>query len=133
MNKDLFFLSNFYIILYWWNFLFRKSRFMVFSSLIFIYAFLPLTLLFYALIKKNNLRNYILLIASIIFYTWGEPTYVLILIGMTFIDWISALIIQNACEKERFGQTAPHHLPHGIAQQTARGNLLGTLARQRHG
>ena len=73
---------------------------MVFSSLIFIYAFLPLTLLIYALTKKNNIRNYILLIASIIFYTWGEPTYVLILVGMTFIDWISALIIQNACEKE---------------------------------
>ncbi len=74
---------------------------MVFSSLIFIYAFLPLTLLIYALCKKNQTRNYILLIASVIFYTWGEPTYVLILIGMTFIDWISALIIQNACEKER--------------------------------
>ena len=74
---------------------------MVFSSLIFIYAFLPITLLFYVLTKKNSVRNYILLIASIIFYTWGEPTYVLILIFMTFIDWLSALIIQNACEKER--------------------------------
>lgn len=74
---------------------------MVFSSLIFIYAFFPLTLLFYALAKKNETRNYILLIASLVFYAWGEPTYVLILIGMTFVDWISALILQNVCEKER--------------------------------
>ena len=74
---------------------------MVFSSLIFIYAFLPLTLLVYAFCKKNQTRNYILLAASIVFYTWGEPVYVLILIGMTFLDWVSALIIQNACEKER--------------------------------
>ena len=74
---------------------------MVFSSLIFIYAFLPITLLIYAVGKKTNLRNYILLIASLVFYTWGEPTYVLILITMTFIDWLSALLIQNLFEKDR--------------------------------
>ena len=74
---------------------------MVFSSLIFIYAFLPLTLLIYAVGKKTSIRNYILLVASLVFYTWGEPVYVLILIAMTFIDWLSALTIQNACEKER--------------------------------
>lgn len=74
---------------------------MVFSSLIFIYAFLPITLLIYAIAKKNSVRNYILLISSLVFYTWGEPLYVLILIGMTFIDWLFALIIQNTCEKEK--------------------------------
>ena len=55
----------------------------------------------YAVGKKTNLRNYILLIASLVFYTWGEPLYVLILIAMTFIDWLSALLIQNVCEKSR--------------------------------
>ena len=74
---------------------------MVFSSLIFIYAFLPVTLLLYVAGKKTNIRNYILLIASLVFYTWGEPVYVLILIAMTFIDWISALLIQNVCERPR--------------------------------
>ncbi len=74
---------------------------MVFSSLIFIYAFLPITLMLYAVGKKTNLRNYILLIASLVFYTWGEPVYVLILVAMTFIDWISALLLQNVCEKKR--------------------------------
>lgn len=74
---------------------------MVFSSLIFLYAFLPITLMLYAVGKKTNLRNYILLIASLVFYTWGEPVYVLILVAMTFIDWLSALLIQNVCEKVR--------------------------------
>ncbi len=74
---------------------------MVFSSLIFIYAFLPVTLLLYAAGKKTNIRNYILLIASLVFYAWGEPVYVLILITMTFIDWLSALLIQNVCERPR--------------------------------
>ena len=78
---------------------------MVFSSLIFIYAFLPVTLMLYAVGKKTNLRNYILLIASLVFYTWGEPLYVLILITMTFIDWLSALLIQNVCEKVRTKKT----------------------------
>ncbi|MBR2876424.1 MAG: MBOAT family protein [Clostridia bacterium] len=78
---------------------------MVFSSLIFIYAFLPLTLVFYALGQKNNIRNYILLVASLIFYTWGEPVYVLILIAMTFIDWVAALLIQNVCEKSSSKKT----------------------------
>ena len=74
---------------------------MVFSSLIFIYAFLPITLMLYAISKKTNLRNYILLFASLVFYTWGEPLYVLILIAMTFIDWLAAILIENAQEKER--------------------------------
>ena len=74
---------------------------MVFSSLIFIYAFLPVTLMLYAVGKKTNLRNYILLLASLVFYTWGEPLCVFILIVMTFIDWLSALLIQNVCEKVR--------------------------------
>ncbi len=74
---------------------------MVFSSLIFIYAFLPVTLMLYAIGKKTNVRNYILLLASLVFYTWGEPVYVLILITMTFVDWFSALLIQGAQENVR--------------------------------
>ncbi len=74
---------------------------MVFSSLIFIYAFLPVTLMLYAIGKKTSIRNYILLLASLVFYTWGEPVYVLILIIMTLVDWFSALLIQGAQENMR--------------------------------
>lgn len=74
---------------------------MVFSSLIFIYAFLPLSLLFYALAKSTPAKNAVLLIFSLVFYAWGEPTYVLILVFMTFCDWGAALLIQNKAQTAR--------------------------------
>ena len=47
---------------------------MLFSSLVFLSIFLPVvTLLYFTL--KQELRNYVLLIASLIFYAWGEPRY----------------------------------------------------------
>ena len=52
---------------------------MVFSSVIFVFAFLPLTLLFYY-ISKVEYRNFILLAASLIFYAYGEPRYVILMV-----------------------------------------------------
>ena len=64
---------------------------MVFSSLIFLYAFFPLSLLAYGLCRGNHrLQNAALLIFSLIFYTWGEPKYVLLLMGMSFAAWLCA-------------------------------------------
>ena len=51
---------------------------MVFSSLTFLFAFLPITLLGYRLLPKK-LRIGFLLLASLIFYAWGEPLYVLLM------------------------------------------------------
>lgn len=73
---------------------------MVFSSLIFIYAFLPLSLIFCSFSKNITYKNIILLIFSLLFYAWGEPVYVLILIFMTFSDWISALLIEKSKSKK---------------------------------
>ncbi len=67
---------------------------MVFSSLIFLYAFLPLCLIAYALCHGLKAKNVCLLLFSIIFYTWGEPKYILLLIAMSFFDWLFALLIQ---------------------------------------
>lgn len=69
---------------------------MVFSSLLFIYAFLPICLILYSLMKGINGKNIVLLIFSLLFYTWGEPVYVFVLIFMTFWDWFSALLIEKA-------------------------------------
>ncbi len=69
---------------------------MVFSSLLFIYAFLPICLFLYSLMKGINGKNIVLLIFSLLFYTWGEPVYVLLLIFMTFCDWFSALLIEKS-------------------------------------
>lgn len=55
---------------------------MLFSSLIFLYAFLPCTLLAYFLTPRRG-KIPVLLLASLLFYAWGEPRY-LILILLTF-------------------------------------------------
>lgn len=73
---------------------------MVFSSLLFIYAFLPLCLIFYGIARNIKAKNIILLIFSLIFYTWGEPVYVVLLIFMTFCDWLMALLIEK-CRGKR--------------------------------
>ena len=64
---------------------------MVFSSLIFLYGFLPLSLLAYALCRDNRqAQNTVLLIFSLIFYAWGEPKYVLVLMAMSLVAWLCA-------------------------------------------
>ena len=68
---------------------------MVFSSLFFLYAFLPLNLLLYKLAKTTPVRNAVLLVFSLVFYTWGEPVYVLLLIGMAFFDWLFARLMER--------------------------------------
>ena len=66
---------------------------MVFSSLIFLYAFLPLSLLCYALCRSLKAKNLSLLLFSLVFYAWGEPKYVLLLMLMAAVDWLCALRI----------------------------------------
>jgi len=68
---------------------------MVFSSLTFLYAFLPLNLLAYALCKSLRAKNICLLVFSLAFYAWGEPKYVLLLMGMALFDWYFALGIER--------------------------------------
>lgn len=69
---------------------------MVFSSLLFVYAFLPICLAFYGLAKGIKAKNIVLLIFSLVFYTWGEPVYIAILILMTLADWLIALAIDKS-------------------------------------
>ena len=69
---------------------------MVFSSLLFVLAFLPAQSILYYSVKNLTVRNIILLIFSLIFYAWGEPVYVLILIGMSFFCWLFSLGISKA-------------------------------------
>ena len=79
---------------------------MVFSSLIFLYAFLPLSLLAYALCRSLKAKNVCLLFFSLIFYTWGEPKYILLLLAMSFFDWLLALQIQRTEKTEKKKGTA---------------------------
>lgn len=62
---------------------------MVFSSLLFLGLFLPLTLALYYINKNITWRNIILLIASLIFYAWGEPVLVLNMLFSAFVGYLA--------------------------------------------
>lgn len=68
---------------------------MVFSSLTFICVFLPVIFTLYYIIPSIRVQNGLLIIASLIFYSYGEPVYVLLMIGSAFINYLFALWIDN--------------------------------------
>ncbi len=72
---------------------------MVFSSLLFIYIFLPLNLLFYSVFSDIRKKNICLLVFSLIFYAWASPWYLLILAAMALVGYICARIIDGCREK----------------------------------
>lgn len=68
---------------------------MVFSSAIFLCAFLPVLLVIYRILPQRY-RNPLLLLASILFYAWGAPQFIFVIVGTTVIDfylvrWMDAL------------------------------------------
>ena len=65
---------------------------MLFSSIPFLYYFLPLVLLVYFLVPKAA-RNAVLLIASLVFYAWGEPKYVFLMIATIVLFYLCGLAI----------------------------------------
>lgn len=67
---------------------------MLFSSMTFIFVFLPILLTIY-LVTKKELHNFILLIASIIFYAWGEPKYLAIMLLTILINYFGAIMIER--------------------------------------
>lgn len=71
---------------------------MVFSSLIFVFVFLPVQLLIYQIVPEKY-KNTILLLFSIIFYCWSGPGFFFILAGESFISYLLAKKIQVAKEK----------------------------------
>lgn len=66
---------------------------MVFSSIIFLFVFLPIVLIFYYMIHPK-LRNIFLLLASLFFYYWGEPKFVLVMILSIVWNYISGLFLE---------------------------------------
>ena len=70
---------------------------MVFSSLLFTFLFLPCVLLIYY-VSPQKIRNYVLLIASILFYAFGEPHFVFVMLGTVVLNYFTALGI-NYFEK----------------------------------
>ena len=73
---------------------------MVFSSTIFLFAFLPVTLAGYYLLNPK-LKNYFLLAASLLFYAWGEPTFVFVMIGSILVNHVLAWQIDRCNTRAR--------------------------------
>lgn len=67
---------------------------MVFSSLVFLWLFLPVVLVLYFL-AKDSYRNLLLLVASLFFYAWGEPIYLMVMVISIFINYVCGLKINN--------------------------------------
>lgn len=68
---------------------------MVFSRLFFIFFFFVICIIAYASSGSIKQKNNILLISSLIFYAWGEPFYILLLLVSSFVNYISALLIEK--------------------------------------
>lgn len=71
---------------------------MLFSSSVFIFIFLPLVLFLYY-ISGKKIRNYILLLASLIFYAWGGVNYLKILMVSILINYIFGLLIDKTVDR----------------------------------
>ncbi len=72
---------------------------MLFSSVIFIFKFLPLTLLIYFLLIKKSLKNVFLLIVSLIFYAWGEPGYVILMMLSIIANYFFGILIEKNTDR----------------------------------
>ncbi len=72
---------------------------MVFSSILFLFKFLPIAFLIYYVTPKK-LKNLVILIASLLFYAWGEPKYIVIMFASIFVDFIVGVMIEKNRDKK---------------------------------
>ena len=77
---------------------------MLFSSIFFIFVFLPVTIALYYLLPNNRIkmRNIWLLVVSLIFYSWGEPVYIFLMIFSAVFNYCMAILIDR--ERENKGK-----------------------------
>lgn len=70
---------------------------MVFSSTAFLFLFLPIALIAYynPVFKSLAFKNAVLIVSSIFFYAWGEPVYVLLMLGSILVNWALGLIVDK--------------------------------------
>ena len=65
---------------------------MIFSSILFLFRFLPIFMILYFL-APGRAKNLVLLVGSLIFYAWGEPVYVVLMLISTVSDYIHGRLI----------------------------------------
>ena len=74
---------------------------MVFSSITFVYAFFPLVAVAYYLSKNRVYRNVVLLLASLLFYSWGEPRFLLLMLAATLAAYCGGLLMERSTAHKR--------------------------------
>lgn len=74
---------------------------MVFSSVSFLFLFLPITLAAYFVCKNIIWRNTVLLAVSLLFYSWGEPRLVLLMLAVTLVAYVGGLVIDKLSSSSR--------------------------------
>lgn len=77
---------------------------MIFSSTVFVFLFLPIVLAIYYL-AKDRYRNVILLVASFLFYTYGESKLVLLMIFSIVVNWAAAGLIDSCRDKKKYAMS----------------------------
>ncbi len=84
---------------------------MIFSSVTFLFLFLPFTLLLYYIVPKK-LKNAVLLVTSLVFYAWGEPVYVVLMLYSILLNYSMGLLMDRfpRAKKEILGFTVAINL-----------------------
>lgn len=82
---------------------------MLFTSISFLYYFLPLVIILYFILPKK-MRNVVLLIASIVFYYYGEPKYIYLMLAEILVAYIGAILIDKYKKKSIFAVTIAIHI-----------------------
>ena len=80
--------------------LFAEENYLIFSSLTFLFAYLPITLAVYFL-APLKWRNLVLLLVSLFFYGWGEPIYITIMFVSIMIDYTHGLLVEKYRANDR--------------------------------
>ncbi len=82
---------------------------MLFTSISFLYYFLPIVLILYFVLPKK-LRNTVLLLASLFFYYYGEPKYIYLMLAEILVAYVGALLIDKFKKKSIFIVTVAIHI-----------------------
>ena len=78
---------------------------MVFSSIPFLYAYLPAVLLLYYLFPKNR-KNIVLMASGFLFYAWGEPVYVFLMLFSTLLDYTAGRVMERYKDNPKIRKAA---------------------------
>lgn len=82
---------------------------MLFTSISFLYYFLPIVIILYFVLPKK-MRNFVLFVASLIFYYYGEPKYIYLMLAEILVAYIGAILIDKYKKKSIFIITVAIHL-----------------------